>query len=229
MASNSPEPRLPYELLPEGDGPELVGAAGKLGKGALGLALVGILASVYAVEGGYANHPDDPGGATRYGITERVARSAGYRGDMRHFPKRCDGPARACADAIYLKDYIVAPGYLAVIEIEPAVGSELVDTGVNMGPRRPSRWFQEGLATLGSPRVRVDGSLGPSDIAAYRVLQRNRGAAPACVAMLDLLDARQEREYRRIASAKPRSRVFLKGWLRTRIGNVDRGSCGKVT
>lgn len=37
-------------------------------------------------EGGYSNHPDDPGGATMYGITEAVARRVGYRGDMKDLP-----------------------------------------------------------------------------------------------------------------------------------------------
>lgn len=37
-------------------------------------------------EGGYVDHAADPGGKTRYGITEAVARAAGYRGDMRDLP-----------------------------------------------------------------------------------------------------------------------------------------------
>ena len=37
-------------------------------------------------EGGYSDHAADPGGKTRYGITEVVARSHGYRGDMRELP-----------------------------------------------------------------------------------------------------------------------------------------------
>ena len=37
-------------------------------------------------EGGFSDHPSDPGGATRYGITQRVARLNGYIGDMRELP-----------------------------------------------------------------------------------------------------------------------------------------------
>ena len=37
-------------------------------------------------EGGYSNHPADPGGKTRYGITEAVAREVGYRGNMNELP-----------------------------------------------------------------------------------------------------------------------------------------------
>lgn len=39
------------------------------------------------IEGEYADHPNDPGGKTRYGVTERVARRHGYSGPMRELPK----------------------------------------------------------------------------------------------------------------------------------------------
>ena len=34
-------------------------------------------------EGGYVDHPADPGGATRWGITAAVAHADGYTGEMR--------------------------------------------------------------------------------------------------------------------------------------------------
>lgn len=37
-------------------------------------------------EGGYANHPSDPGGETMYGITKAVALENGYNGPMRQIP-----------------------------------------------------------------------------------------------------------------------------------------------
>ena len=38
-------------------------------------------------EGGYVHNPADRGGATRYGVTEAVARAHGYAGAMRDFPR----------------------------------------------------------------------------------------------------------------------------------------------
>ena len=46
-----------------------------------------LIEEVIAREGGYVNHPADPGGATRWGVTERLARAHGYRGPMRDYPR----------------------------------------------------------------------------------------------------------------------------------------------
>lgn len=216
------------EDLDTAGGGNAAARAGWAGKGALAAAVAIILAGVYAAEGGYVNDARDPGGATSYGVTEQVARDYGYRGDMRQFPQHCDGPANICADAVYVRSYIAAPGYMPLVEIEPAVAGELIDTAVNMGPRRPNRWYRLTMNALGGGRLPDSAAaLGPTDIAAYRMLQAKLGVIPACTATLDALDARQAAEYRRLAVANPKLRAFLKGWLRNRIGNVGRRSCGK--
>lgn len=207
-------------------------AAGDLVKGAaVGTAgaaaiIAGILGAIYADEGGYVNHPNDPGGATKYGVTEMVARRAGYRGDMRHFPMHCSASAKICADQIYVRDYIERPGFMPMVAIEPAVADELVNTTVNMGAPRPSRWFQQSLNDLGG-RVAVDGKIGPASIGAYKSVQVRFGKVAACVAMLDRLDARQRAEYDRLVARNPKLKVFHRGWVNHRIGNVDRRDCGK--
>lgn len=199
---------------------------GGKGKAGIAAALAVILGAVYAVEGGYVNDPNDPGGATNYGVTEKVARQAGYRGDMRLFPKHCTGPQTVCADAIYLRDYIVKPGFMQVIEADPAVGGELVDSGVNFGPARPSKWFEQALAEQGGAGFASDARIGAGEIAAYRALQARFGPVKACIATLDRLDAKQAAEYRRLAARNPNLNKFLKGWLRNRVGNIDRKTCG---
>ena len=194
------------------------GNAAKGGAAATTIAL--ILAGVYSVEGGYVNSRNDPGGATNYGITEQVARRAGYAGNMKAFPKHCDGPAHACADDIYVSQYIEAPGYMPLVTIEPAVAHKLVDTAVNMGPGRPTQWFRE---SLGLHNV---GKLGPADYAAYQDLQARVGALPACKITLRILDVKQDGEYRRLVARNPKLKVFLKGWLANRVGNVKPSECG---
>jgi lysozyme family protein len=196
--------------------------------GGVAAAIALILGGVYAVEGGYVHDSSDPGGATRYGVTEEVARAAGFHGDMRAFPMHCDGPAKACADNIYVSQYIVAPGYLPMVEIEPAVAAELVDTAVNMGPARPNRWYRQTMNVLASTRLPDStAALGTDEINAYRMAQVKLGKTAACVATLDALDGRQETEYQRLVARNGALRRFLRGWLRNRIGNVDRSTCGK--
>ncbi|MGK3629946.1 glycosyl hydrolase 108 family protein, partial [Acinetobacter sp. A11] len=44
------------------------------------------LEKIISREGGYVNHPSDHGHATKFGITEAVARSNGYQGNMQDLP-----------------------------------------------------------------------------------------------------------------------------------------------
>lgn len=218
------QPQSPPQILPM-DGPGAASTKRKvLGRSA---AIAMILGSVYALEGGYVNDPHDRGGATNYGVTEKVARAAGYHGDMRYFPKHCTGPATVCADDIYVRNYIAGPGFMPIMDADPAVANELIDTAINMGPARPSKWFEQSLNELGSPPVPVTGRVDAVDTNAYRWLQTAHGAVQACVLMLDRLDAKQQVEYLRIVQRDPSQKKFLKGWLRARIGNVDRKNCGQ--
>ena len=185
------------------------------GLGALGVVVTGILAAVGLNEGGYVNHPNDPGGATNHGITEAVARKDGYTGHMRNFPKEW-------ANDIIFTGYIKEPGFLPIIEISPAVGEEIVDSAVNFGPARPSCWFQQSLNELGaSPRLKVDCRIGPRSIEAFQWFTGKR----FCVAMLDKMDAKQTAEYQRLVRVNPKLKVFYRGWINKRVGNVDRKKC----
>jgi len=188
-------------------------------------AVLAILAAIYANEGGFVDHPSDPGGATNHGVTQAVARANGYTGDMRYFPRHCLGPQTACADEIYIDKYMKRPGFWPLIEIDPPIAKELIDSGVNLGPPKPSRWFQASINDLCSTALTVDGKVGPATRKAYGDCRANKGPS-VCVAMLDKLDAKQKAEYARLVRVNPRLKVFYKGWVNHRIGNVDRRECG---
>jgi lysozyme family protein len=184
----------------------------------IGAAVIAMIAGVIAVEGGYVNHPNDPGGETNMGITKRVARESGYSGPMRTLP-------REVAESIYYERYLVRPGYAPLVELDAAVTEELFDTTVNMGPARPSRWFQQSVNALCGARLAVDGQIGRASVGAFSSCQARLGASRLCVAMLDSLDARQRDEYGRLVRVNPRLRVFHRGWISHRIGNVSRRKC----
>lgn len=194
------------------------------GGGALALAVGAIISATVDLEGGFVDHPNDPGGATRHGVTEGVARKHGYKGDMRNFPRECTIHGDVCAQSIYFTDYIEKPGFLPIIATDPAVGQEVVDTSVNMGPRRPSRFFQRAVNAVCGTRLQVDGKIGALSQNAWSDCRANLGPR-SCVAVLESLDLQQEAEYDRLVRRNWRLRVFRKGWQNHRIGNVDRSQC----
>ena len=102
------------------------------------------------LEGDYSNHPADPGGRTRYGITEAVARANGYTGDMRQLPVDL-------ARRIYRQSYW---DRVRADELPEAIRYAVFDGAVNSGAGHSVRWLQQALG------VPVDGLIGPITIAA---------------------------------------------------------------
>jgi len=96
-------------------------------------------------EGGYSDHEADPGGRTRYGVTEAVAREVGYRGDMRELPLDL-------AKRIYKDKYWDA---VKAEELPPAVRYAVFDAAVNSGPKQAAIWLQRALGVV------ADGVIGP--------------------------------------------------------------------
>lgn len=165
-------------------------------------------------EGGYSNHPSDTGGATMWGITERVARKQGYKGDMRNLP-------RSTAVAIYRQEYAIDTGFAAVAQINAAIGEELFDTGVNMGPAFPKLWFQESLNAFNAQGrlyadIKEDGDIGPATLAAFRAYLKARGSDAEKV-MLKALNSSQGERYKMLARSRPANEDFVFGWFRTRV------------
>lgn len=197
----------------------------KVGVGKAGLAtgLVGaLLAGVYLNEGGYVNDKADPGGETNLGITVKEARANDYTGRMIDLQKHCQSDADVCADSIYFEKYVIGPGWGPMVIIAFPVAKKLVDTTVNMGTPRPSRWFQQAVG------VTPDGVVGNQTITAYIYLTDRIGKKAACVQTLDKLDAAQKAEYLRLVKVNPKLKKFERGWLKNRIGNVDRRECNAV-
>lgn len=117
-------------------------------------------------EGGFVDHSSDPGGRTRWGITERVARAHGYAGDMRELPVEM---AKRISRASYW-DKVRAD------DLPAAVRFDVFDAAYNSGPAQAIKFLQRGLG------VKVDGALGPVTLGAardadgYQLLCRINGA-----------------------------------------------------
>lgn len=176
-----------------------------------------IIDGVIAVEGGFVDHPSDPGDATNYGITERVARANGYSGHMRDLP-------RSTAFQIYWLKYVVAPNFDDVAAIDQRIAEELIDSGVNCGTGRAATWFQEALNAFNERgrayrNIVEDGNIGPATLDAFRAFKKRRGAA-GTLAMLGALDALQGGHYLRLADSDSKFEDFAFGWFAHRIRNV---------
>lgn len=109
-------------------------------------------------EGGFSDHAADPGGKTRFGITEAVARKAGYRGDMRELPLDL-------AKRIYKDRYWDA---VRAEELPEAVRYAVFDAAVNSGPRQAILWLQRAAG------VKDDGIIGPQTLAAVHAADPER-------------------------------------------------------
>ena len=174
-----------------------------------------LISEVIEREGSFSDHPADKGGATRWGVTEAVARAHGYRGDMRRLP-------REEAVAIYRRIYWLRPGFDEVARIAPRLAAELFDTGVNMGPAVAIGFLQRALNALnrGSmdfPDMPVDRRMGPPTVQALQAFLRTRGRGGEAV-LLKAVEALQGERYVALAEQRPANEAFLYGWLANRLG-----------
>ena len=173
-----------------------------------------LIDEVIGREGGYSNHPSDTGGATRWGVTEAVARAHGYRGDMRAYP-------REDAVEVYRRIYWLRPGFDRVAEHAPAVAAELFDTGVNMGPEVAAGFLQRALNALNRGAsdyadIAVDRRVGATTVGALQAFLARRGAGGETV-LLKAIEALQGERYLRLAEQRPANEAFLYGWLANRL------------
>jgi lysozyme family protein len=142
---------------------------------------------VLRLEGGETNDPDDPGGRTKYGLSQRTYPTLDF-----------DALTEAQARTIYRRDwwekygYARLPGGLAVL---------LFQLAVNMGPVHAHSLLQRALADLGMP-VHADGMLGP-----VTVRSASEYRYPEVLELM--IRAGAIERYRRLGKPK-----YLAGWVR---------------
>jgi lysozyme family protein len=112
------------------------------------------LARVLASEGGFVNHPKDPGGMTNLGCTKAVW-------------EEFVGHPVSEADMRALTPEMVAPLYrrkywdkVSGDQLPKGLDYAVFDAAINSGPGRAVKWLQE---VAGTP---VDGSIGPKTLSA---------------------------------------------------------------
>lgn len=112
------------------------------------------LAHVLKYEGGWSDHPKDPGGATNWGITLRT-----YSAWLGRPTSKADllGIAHNEVASIYRTEYWDA---IRGDDLPPGLDLVAFDAAVNSGPARGAKWLQTAVG------AEADGKIGPATIAA---------------------------------------------------------------
>lgn len=144
-------------------------------------------------EGGYANHPSDPGGETMWGVTARVARANGFRGDMRDLP-------RDKAKQIYC-DLYWSPVHAN--ELPESLRFDVFDAAVNSGVQQAVKWLQRVVG------AKPDGVIGPLTLRAVATADALTPARFLGVRLQFMTDL-------------PTWGAFGRGWARRVAANLQR-------
>lgn len=158
------------------------------------------LAIILRHEGGFVNHPKDPGGMTNLGVTkntwEAFTGRAASEAEMRALTVEKVRPLYRSRywDAVRCDD-LPAPLALCVF-----------DFAVNAGPARGARYLQKAVGAA------QDGAIGPATIAAVQTFVARNGV-PAAV---EAYQGARADYYRQLATFG----TFGKGWLR-RVDEVE--------
>lgn len=145
-------------------------------------------------EGGFIDHPNDPGGPTNRGVTQKVYDDWRARKGL---PMR--GVQLIDEDevhSIYGSNYWLPP---RCDLLDTPLDLVQFDTAVNMGVGRAVRFLQ---ASVGCG---VDGDFGPGTERAVMNCDVGTVLAAYC--------NRREKFYRDLAQKNPKFGVFLKGWM----------------
>lgn len=173
-----------------------------------------IINEIIETEGGFVDHPDDPGGATNCGITEAVARAYGYDGSMRDLP-------RSLAFEIYTVKYWYSIRGDDLAAVNADIAYEVADTGVNCGVVTSGRILQRCLNVLNRKGalyrdLSVDGIIGPVTVNALR----KYCAAREPEILLRALNCLQGARYVELAERNEKHETNIYGWFANRVGGV---------
>ena len=167
---------------------------------------------ILAREGGFVNDPDDPGGATNFGITIGTMRRLGVDldGDGDVTLRALQRLTLDRARRIIIEHYFRQP---RIDELPQVLQATVFDMHVNAGGQAV-RLLQRLLGELGEP-VAIDGVIGPQTIEAAR---RAQAKAPSHIA--DAYGIARRNYYYALADRRIASRKYARrrdggkgGWI----------------
>lgn len=161
-------------------------------------------------EGGYVNHPSDPGGATKYGISLRYLQKRGdklgdFDGDGDIDVDDIRSMTVPMAKATYEAGFWV-PNKLGEVKSQMAA-TKIFDMCVNMGSKQAWKIAQRAVSAMGTPLI-DDGVVGPQTLQAINNL--NHFDYDLVISIREL----QRSFYTGIMKRKPKLQAFSLGWYR---------------
>jgi lysozyme family protein len=173
-----------------------------------------IAEGIVAREGGYVNDPDDPGGATKFGVTIHTMRRLGLdlTGDGRVGIDDVRALTRTRAVDIFITHYFERP---RIAEMPGALQPSLFDMYVNAGGNAV-KILQRLLRDMGY-HVDVDGAIGPQTLEAA-----GQAADPDAMALRDAYGVARRNYYFRLADGRVASRKYARTRAGTKGGWIKR-------
>ena len=141
-------------------------------------------------EGGYVNHPKDPGGETNLGVTKRVYEEHGGTKDMKDLTVEDVAP-------IYIKGYW---DKMKGDDLPGGLDLCVFDFGVNAGPGRSAKYLQKMIGTV------ADGGIGPNTLKAVEAYVSEHGIEKS----IDNFQEARQKYYEGLSTFS----TFGKGWTR---------------
>lgn len=165
------------------------------------------LAIILKHEGGFVNHPKDPGGMTNLGVTKKVYEAwIGYKVNetiMRKLTPDLVAP-------LYKKQYW---DMLKCDGIPSGLDLCVFDFGVNAGTNRSARYLQRLIG------AKEDGVIGPETLRSLTFKTLELGTAK----MIEMFQEARRGYYRKL----PTFPTFGRGWLR-RVDEVEADAKGFI-
>lgn len=160
------------------------------------------------IEGGFVNHPADPGGATMRGISMQFLRLVKYKKDGKPITvKQLQSMPLDETKAIYKKYFWDMAKCNLITDKE--VAAKVFDMCVNLGPSQACKLLQISINRMLDTVLTVDGKLGPKTFACIDCIIADKKADE----LLDEIKDNLAHFYINLAADKPQLKVFLQGWL----------------
>lgn len=168
-------------------------------------------------EGGYVNDPDDSGGRTYKGISEKnFPNWEGWNIINKHEPLKRGQVIRDedLEEEIYEFYLVHFYSKLKIDQINNLyISAHLLDHGVNAGISNGVKCLQKAVNKTCPANLSIDGKIGPKTI--------NEANTCSPRILLDNFIKERQEYYKSIVTKNPKQEKFLKGWL-NRIDNVNK-------